>query len=169
MLKTQFTQFMIRTGLCTVIICSAAGLAGQAPSVSAATAEASVSKASSLISFGEQFLGVKYEFGAPSGSTKTFDCSSFTQYVYGKFGISLPRSSKEQATEGIAVSKSNLQKGDLIFFSVPSRTGNAVGHVAIYAGNNQILHTYGEGGVTYSDLDATYWKENYMTARRVLS
>lgn len=167
MLKTQFTRIMIRTGLCVTLLGTAAALAGQYPAAHAA-AETSTSISSRVISLGEQFLGVKYEFGAPSGSTTTFDCSSFTQYVFGKFGITLPRISKDQAEEGYAVSKSNLKKGDLIFFSVPSRTGSSIGHVAIYAGNNQILHTYGEGGVTYSDLDAPYWKDNYITARRVL-
>lgn len=130
------------------------------------TADAATSKADKIIKTGNKYLGVRYKFGAPSGVTYAFDCSSFTQYVYKKNGIKLPRTSKQQSKVGRYVSKSNLKKGDLIFFKVASRGG--IGHVAIYAGNGRILHTYGEGGVRYSSLNAPHWKKNYVTARRVL-
>lgn len=139
-----------------------AGLAafGQAQSASAAT------KADNILNLGKKYLGVKYRFGAPSGRTSSFDCSSFTQYIFGKYGIKLPRTSSSQAKKGKYVSKSNLKKGDLVFFSV-SKKGR-VNHVAVYAGNGRILHTYGAPGVTYSSLSASHWKSHYITARRVL-
>lgn len=149
----------------TVSLCTAIGFAGfalgQAPSASAAT------KADNIISLGKKYLGVKYRFGAPSGSTSAFDCSSFTQYIYGKYGIKLPRVSSAQAKKGYKVAKSNLKKGDLVFFRT-SRTGSKIGHVGVYVGNNKMLHTYGKPGVTYSSLSASHWKKNYITARRVL-
>lgn len=130
------------------------------------TAEAA-SKADSIISFGAKFMGTPYKFGAVSGQTRNFDCSSFTQYVYKHYGISLPRTSRAQSKVGRYVSRNNLQKGDLVFFSTSSSHG-AVAHVGIYAGNGKILHTYGKPGVTYSKLNSSWWSSHYVTARRVL-
>jgi len=123
--------------------------------------------ADKIIATAEKYLGTPYLYGASSSTTKYFDCSSFTQQVFEENGISLPRSSREQVTVGNYVAKSNLQKGDLVFFSTPSSNG-AVGHVAIYAGNGKIIHTYGSPGVTYSDLNSTWWRSHYITARRVI-
>ncbi|MCS7459032.1 C40 family peptidase [Paenibacillus doosanensis] len=130
-------------------------------SVEAASATAS-SKAQSVISIGKKYLGVPYKYGATAGSTKSFDCSSFTQYVYKKIGISLPRTSKEQSKAGTFVARKNLKAGDLVFFYSP------VHHVAIYIGNGKILHTYGEGGVKISNLNSGWWNNHYQTARRVI-
>ncbi|UVI27669.1 C40 family peptidase [Paenibacillus spongiae] len=134
---------------------------GQASTAEAATA----SQANKIVSIGDNYLGVPYRFGAKSGITSAFDCSSFTQYVYKKVGIYLPRTSKQQSKVGSYVSRSNLKKGDLVFFSVGS--GKGVAHVAIYVGNNKILHTYGEGGVKFSQLNSKHWSSHYITARRV--
>lgn len=133
---------------------------GQAPTASAAT------KADKIVSLGSKYLGVKYRFGAPSGKTSSFDCSSFTQYIFGKYGIKLPRVSSSQAKKGYKVSKANLKKGDLVFFSV-SKPGR-INHVGVYAGNNRFLHTYGKPGVTYSSMSNSHWRSHYITARRVL-
>ncbi|MBU5443174.1 C40 family peptidase [Paenibacillus sp. MSJ-34] len=120
----------------------------------------------SIINTGKKYLGVKYKFGAKSGITSAFDCSSFMQYIFKQHGIELPRSSKQQSKVGKYVSKSNLRVGDLIFFdSVKSRPG--IDHVAVYAGNGQILHTYGKPGVTFSKLSA--WEKKIVTIRRVIN
>ena len=134
---------------------------GQAQPAAAAT------KAEKIISLGNKYLGVKYRFGSPSGRTSTFDCSSFTQYIYGKYGIKLPRVSSNQAKKGYKVYKANLKKGDLVFFRT-ARTGSKIGHVGVYAGNGKMLHTYGAPGVMYSSINSSYWKSHYVTARRVL-
>jgi cell wall-associated NlpC family hydrolase len=160
--KNAFVRKIAGVSLCAVIGFTGIAL-GQAPQASAA----STSKADKIISLGKKYLGVKYRFGAPSGSTSAFDCSSFTQYVFGKYGVKLPRVSSAQAKRGYKVAKSNLKKGDLVFFTVP-RTGKNIGHVGIYVGNNKMLHTYGKPGVTYSSMNTTYWKSRYVTARRVL-
>ena len=130
---------------------------------------ASSSKADKIIDLGLKYLGTPYKFGAPAGSTKVFDCSSFVQYVYKRNGISLPRTSRSQAKVGHYVKRSELRKGDLVFFWT-SRTGRGkIGHVAIYMGNGKILHTYRKGiGVTVSKLNSKYWSSHYVTARRVL-
>ncbi|GGF89918.1 C40 family peptidase [Paenibacillus abyssi] len=166
MLKTKLIRKVISVGLCATIGFTMLGF-GQAAPVSAAVS--STTKANNIINSGKKYLGVPYKFGAPSGITYAFDCSSFTQYIYKKNGIKLPRTSKAQATKGYKVLKGNLKKGDLVFFKVPSRTGNSIGHVGVYAGNNMMLHTFGAGGVKFTSLDTPHWKKNYVTARRVIS
>lgn len=122
-------------------------------------------KANAIISYGKRFLGTPYRFGAEYPKTGKFDCSSFVQYVYAHNGISLPRVSRDQAKKGVYVAKANIRPGDLLFFSVGN--SKTIGHVAIYVGNNQILHTYGAGGVKVAKIN-TYWKNHYITARRVI-
>jgi probable lipoprotein NlpC len=128
--------------------------------VSAATEESL-----QLISYGKEHLGTPYQFGAASGITYEFDCSSYVQYVYSQFGIDLPRTSVDQSNVGKKVDKSNLSVGDLVFF----RTGGGgISHVAMYAGDGRILHASSSKGVTLDNLESSYWKKAYVTARRVL-
>lgn len=100
-----------------------------------------------VLAYGARYLGVPYVWGGttPAG----FDCSGLVQFVYGHFGIRLPRTSQEQAKVGIPVSKGNLQPGDLLFFN--SDPGDPQGvtnsHVAIYAGNGQELEAPHTGDV----------------------
>jgi lipoprotein Spr len=138
------------------------------PVANAATAEASTSTGYKVIETGKKYLHTPYKFGSSSTTTRTFDCSSFVQRVYKSLGINLPRSSRQQAKVGVPVSKSNLQVGDLIFFRSYGSKSNRITHVAIYAGNNQILHTYGKPGVTFSKWKGTSWEKRFVTARRVL-
>ena len=119
-----------------------------------------------ILKTGEQYYGTPYRFGANYGSGY-FDCSSFVQHVYKKNGIDLPRTSRQQSTKGTYVKKENLKKGDLLFFWTQATGKGKVGHVAIYAGNGKILHTYGSPGVTYSNFSG-YWEKTYMGAKRVI-
>ncbi|WP_261306437.1 C40 family peptidase [Paenibacillus andongensis] len=136
--------------------------AASAASISAASTAVS-GNANRVISTGKQYLGVRYKFGAQKGNISSFDCSSFTQYVYGKNGINLPRSSSQQSQVGTYVPRNQLQPGDLVFFYSP------IHHVGIYMGNGKVLHTYGKGGVTISDMNSGWWSRNYSTARRVIN
>jgi lipoprotein Spr len=131
------------------------------PEAHAASVSAS-STASNIIATGNRYLGVPYQFGAKTGNTSSFDCSSFTQYVYQLNGVSIPRSSRQQSQAGTFVSRDQLQPGDLVFFYSP------IHHVAIYMGNGKLLHTYGKGGVTVTDLNSGWWSSHYATARRVI-
>lgn len=167
-------QALIRTVLgvsLSVAIALTGGLGfspGQAQAAAKVTASPSTqAQANRIISTGERFLGVPYQFGARAGRTDIFDCSSFTQYVFKKNGVYLPRSSKQQARVGRYVSQSQLQPGDLVFYSISSKPG--INHVAIYAGNGKLLHTYGRPGVTYTNMNSGWWKAHYITARRVLN
>jgi cell wall-associated NlpC family hydrolase len=123
--------------------------------------------AEQIIQTGERYMGTPYHLGAKSGQTDVFDCSSFVQYIYGLYGIDLPRTSRQQATVGITVPKSEIRKGDLLFFK-RSDTGDNIGNVGIYAGNNQILHTWGPGGVRYDNIEKGWLKEGFVVAKRVL-
>ncbi|MBA2942747.1 C40 family peptidase [Paenibacillus sp. CGMCC 1.16610] len=125
------------------------------------------SRANSVISIGKNYLGTPYQFGAKAGQTNTFDCSSFTQYVFKRVGVNLPRTSKNQAHVGSYVSRSNLRTGDLVFFLNPGKPG-VINHVAIYMGNGNLLQTYGAGGVRITNIHSGTWSSRYMTARRVL-
>jgi cell wall-associated NlpC family hydrolase len=118
--------------------------------------------ANQVISTGLNYQGVPYKFGAKSGRTNAFDCSSFTQFVFKQNGVSIPRSSKQQSTVGTFVPRDQLQPGDLVFFYSP------IHHVAIYMGGGKLLHTFGKGGVTITPLNTGWWNSHYTTARRVL-
>lgn len=136
-------------------------------SADAASSTSASSKASKIIATGKKYLGVPYVFGAKAGRTDAFDCSSFVQYVYKKNGISLPRTSRQQAKVGVRVSKSNLKPGDLVF-SDTNRDG-VINHVSIYIGNGKLLHTYRKGiGVTISTFKGSVWDRTFVTARRVI-
>ncbi|ETT54127.1 copper amine oxidase domain-containing protein [Paenibacillus sp. FSL R7-269] len=119
-----------------------------------------------LIASGKKYLNTPYEFGASPDQTNTFDCSSFVKRVFGDtLGIELPRVSYDQAQEGRKVGLDELRTGDLLFFTA---RGLDIGHVAIYAGNNRILHTYSkEQGVHMEDFSSK-WKQRFVTARRIL-
>ena len=83
-----------------------------------------------------------------------FDCSGFTQYVLGRLGISLPRTSAEQYDAVRHVSNADKQIGDLIFFRLG---GGGVDHVGIYTGNDQILVAPKSGDhVRYETIWASY-------------
>lgn len=108
----------------------------------------------------------RYGFGK-SEAPVLFDCSSFTRYVFGLEGVSLPFGTAYQKDIGIAVEKDQWQKGDLLFFwsSVPG----LIGHVGIYDGNGNLVHnSASKDGVAISPLDLKYWQDHYVSARRVL-
>lgn len=150
---------MMLMALATVVIgCGA--MAVKAEKASAATTESL-----KLLSVGKQYIGVPYQFGAPSGATYAFDCSSFAQHVFGKMGIWLPRTSAAQAWIGKPVAKAYLSVGDLVFFR---SGGPGVGHVGIYAGGGNMLHASRSKGITLTSMHTSYWTANYVTARRVL-
>lgn len=126
----------------------------------------------SMINKGKQYLGVKYLFGTgPYSQTGRFDCSTFTQYIFGKYGVSLPRVARQQATKGTLVSRKSLRKGDLLFFYVPGRfkTNKTVGHVGIYIGNMQMLNASPKpkNGVQITNINKAYWKRTFLRAKRV--
>lgn len=167
-LKHTLKRTLVAVSACLIAVSLLVQPAPISAAASSSSSQSSSSKADRVISIGNQYLGTPYKFGATAKQTKNFDCSSFVQYVYSKVGVNLPRASYNQATKGKAVKRSQLKKGDLVFFSSGKSGSTKISHVAIYAGNNKILHTYGSPGVTYSKLSSSTWSNRYVTARRVL-
>lgn len=89
----------------------------------------------SVVSYALQFVGNRYVWGGTS-LEKGIDCSGFTMRILGKYGISLPHSSKAQPSCGTKISSSDAKPGDLFFYG----SGRSISHVAIYIGNGQIVH-----------------------------
>jgi len=146
-------------------------LGAGAPAANAATSSsvtASSAKATKIVNYALSLRGkVTYKFGVNNPSKLWFDCSSFTKYVFGKYGVSLKWGTKYQSKQGRYVSMSNLKPGDLIFLSV-SKPGQ-INHVGIYIGNGKFIHnTIGSNwnGVLVSKLSD--YSKRYITARRVL-
>lgn len=89
----------------------------------------------SVVSYALQFVGNRYVWGGTS-LEKGVDCSGFTMRILGKYGVSLPHSSKAQPSCGTKISASDAKPGDLFFYG----SGRSISHVAIYIGNGQIVH-----------------------------
>lgn len=109
-------------------------------------------------------IGVSYKMGGTT--TKGFDCSGFTSYVFKKIGLTLPRASTSQYKVGTAVAKSNLKAGDLVFFNT---SGRGVSHVGIYVGGGKFAHSSTSKGVTITALNSSYFGKRYIGAKRVMS
>ena len=111
-----------------------------------------------------RYVGSPYVWGA--AGPRAFDCSGFVMHVMAQFGVKLPHSSRLQAQMGTFVSRGNLQPGDLVFFAT---RGAGISHVAIYVGNDTIVHASTPGtGVIASSLSEKYYAARYVGARRVL-
>ena len=109
--------------------------------------------------------GVPYVLG---GTTpRGFDCSGFTQYVYQKSGITIPRTCEGQIGAGLIVAKGELICGDLILFTRTNHPTALVTHVGMYLGDGKLIHA-GSAGITIVDLDSRYFTEHYLCARRVV-
>lgn len=144
-----------------------AGQDEQTENSSASSSENSSSGSSNsigdkLVSLAKSKLGCKYVWGATGENT--FDCSGLTYWCHKQVGISIPRTSLAQSKSGKAVSKSNLQAGDLLFWKT---TSAEVGHVGIYVGNNQFIHAPNKSKpVKYDSLSNSYYSSRFVRARR---
>lgn len=136
---------------------------GITPSANALSVGGS-STASKIVATAKQYIGVPYVWGGSSPSG--FDCSGFTQYVFNKHGIELPRTTDQQYKVGSYVSRSNLKAGDLVFLQNTYREG--ISHVGIYVGDGKMIHASSSKGIVISDLSSSYYTKHYYGARRVL-
>ncbi|MHC3994904.1 C40 family peptidase [Thiomicrolovo sp. ZZH C-3] len=117
---------------------------------------------SKLYPFQEQWHHTPYRYGGVG--SRGIDCSAFVQRAYRDlFGIRLPRTTRQQASCGSAVSKQQLQAGDLVFF----RTSGRDRHVGIYLEGGKFMHVSTKYGVMISSMDKPYWKRHYWTTRRI--
>ncbi len=145
--------------------------------------EASANKAvEDVIKEGCKRLGVDYVYGAVryhdgtgrrlSGFTPyAFDCSSLMQYIFKTgAGVNLQVNTRTQVYQGTTVKKSQIKRGDLLFFTNASRSGNTgierIGHVALYLGDNYILHTASDYA-KIEKISSSRWGY-YIQAQRIL-
>lgn len=129
----------------------------------AGSAFASASKMDGII---DELLGSRYSYGGTT--TKGFDCSGFTSYVFNKMGIDLPRRSSDQADVGKKVAKADLQPGDLVFFDTSGKINGGITHVGIYVGDGNFAHASTSKGVIIEQLDSVYYKPRFVSAARVM-
>lgn len=124
--------------------------------------------ADKVVSFASSLVG-KAKFGYTyNESSLTFTGAGFTYYVYKNQGIDLKyKLASRQAQAGQAVSKANLKKGDVLFFSTNNR-GSEITQTGIYIGGNQFISLSTSGSVVTQDLSSDWAKKNYIQARRVL-
>lgn len=112
----------------------------------------------------QQLIGKPYRYGGESPATG-FDCSGLVHYSYGRAGVEVPRSTGEQLREGRALSRSQIKKGDLLFFD---QEGKRSSHVAIYVGDDSFVHAPSSGKRVRRDrLGDPYWRKHFAGARRI--
>ncbi len=117
-----------------------------------------------LVRTAQRFIGTPYRWGGESAHNG-FDCSGLTMTVYRLNGLELPRNSRAQFDAGSAISKNDLQVGDLVFFATGRR--GRVSHVGVYSGRGQFIHAPGRGKrIRTALLSKSYFKSRYMGARR---
>lgn len=118
-----------------------------------------------LIELLENWYGTPYRMG---GTGKTgIDCSAFVQsFIISMYGLSLPRTSKEQYIQTERIPKDELKEGDLVFFRTQRKKN--ISHVGVYLRNNKFVHASTSSGVMISDLHENYFAERYAGAGRPL-
>ncbi len=139
-------------------VAAASGRGGSAPPLSAA-------QAGSVVSFAMQFVGTPYVWGGSRPGA--FDCSGYTKYVYGQFGLSLPHSAAGQYSQryGTFIDKANLQPGDIVFFANTYKRG--ISHVGIYVGGGMVVQALAEGvPLSAVSMNSGYWQSKYYGAIR---
>lgn len=118
------------------------------------------------VEYAMQYLGMPYVWGG--NGPNCFDCSGLTKYVYGHFGYTLNRTASAQLSNGVSVSFSELQPGDLVFFN-NRKVSTPVSHVGIYIGGGQFIHASTNSyQVEISSLSGHYLN-TYVYARRIFN
>ena len=136
----------------------------QTQDTTASTTSSASSSGAAVVAKAKSYIGYKYVYGGSSPSTG-FDCSGFTSYIYKQFGVSLNRTAAGQYSNGTAVSRANLQPGDLVMFGK-----SGINHVGIYIGGGMIVHAENKTtGVTTDTINSGYYNNNYVGARRIFN
>jgi cell wall-associated NlpC family hydrolase len=132
------------------------------PSDGAGGASSVRARGDALANFALTLRGARYRYG---GATRDgFDCSGLVFYAHRQFGLTVPRTSRDQSAQADEVKPRNLKPGDLVFFKVNSRNVN---HVGIYIGKRNFVHAPGAGKpVTINSLDDEFYEHTFTSAGR---
>jgi cell wall-associated NlpC family hydrolase len=116
----------------------------------------------------KNLLGTPYVWGA-TGPNK-FDCSGFTQEVFCKAGIHIPRNSRAQAKVGKYITYNNLRRGDMVFFDTNRKKPGYVTHVGIYLSEGKFIHASSGGKrvIISSFVKSNYYKKHFVLGRRII-
>jgi len=136
------------------------------PAAYAPAAEANpIQQGSQVAAIARSMLGVRYRYGGRHPKTG-FDCSGLVYYSHLKAGRTLPRTSQGQFEASRPVSRSQLKKGDLVFFRIDH---NKVSHVGIYIGDNRFIHAPSRGKtVTVDTISNPYWEKRFIRGGRIV-
>jgi len=115
----------------------------------------------------KKHLGGKYVWGGTH--PKGFDCSGYTQYIYKKEGVDIPRTAYEQSKVGKEVSRFRLKKGDLLFFLTDKSRNIPVTHVGMYIGDGKFIHAASKRkGIIITSLDNSKYSLLFVKATRII-
>lgn len=134
---------------------SSSTTASAAPVINTSGTEATSTIGSRVVAEAKKLLGAKYIYGGESWAEGGFDCSGLTQYVYGRVGISIPRTVTTQYA-GISrkISASNRKPGDIIIMT----DGYSMSHAGIYIGDNKMIHAPQPG--SYVQIKDLTWYQS---------
>lgn len=166
--RFTYAVFTLCAGFCMLAGCTTAPrYRGESPDRSSVSVGEKTVRISGrdVVRRAESFLGAPYRFGG--SSAQGLDCSGLVYQVFRQIGIALPRTSRAQSGFGASVGRAQLRAGDLVFFK--TGRGGAISHVGIYAGGGEFIHASTRSRrVRYDRLDNRYFRNRFVTARRVL-
>jgi cell wall-associated NlpC family hydrolase len=123
----------------------------------------------SVVSYSKTYLGTPYKYGGmdPSG----LDCSGLLQLSFMRYGVELPRTTRQMSKTGNKVKLSQVDVGDLIFFRT-SKTSRRINHVGLVVKRTNktidFIHSSSSQGVMISSINNPYWRKSYVKSRRVI-
>ena len=124
----------------------------------------------SLLTVANKLIGDTYVYGGnePGG----FDCSGFTNYVYGTCGFDVPHGSVNQAEAGKQIPVEEARRGDLLIFTGTNLSIREPGHAGIVISKSgekpvRFIHSSSNGGVKISEVDGTRYEERLLQVRRI--
>ena len=116
-----------------------------------------------ILESAEEWLGVPYRYGG--NSRNGVDCSGLVCKLFGGIERRLPRTSREQSETGLPITLYDALPGDLVFFNT---SGSGVSHVGILINGNEFVHASTSRGVIVSSLSQKYYRERFVSVRRVI-
>jgi cell wall-associated NlpC family hydrolase len=159
--RAAVKAFQARNGLEADGVVGPATMAAMGISGSTEPAPAASGGGGSAVSAARSAIGTPYAYGG--STTAGFDCSGLVVWAFQKAGVSLPRTSFAQYGQGTAVSRANIQAGDLVFFNA---NGPGASHVGIATSNSTVISATTKGVMEHAISDS-YWGSHYVGARRV--